>query len=294
MSWYERWPRYVPVAERRVKATRETVRLKKKGQTLSPVEVKGRGIASSFWGQAWCRNLESYSDYSNRLPRGRNYARNGSVIDLQVEQGAVKALVMGSKLYRITITIAPLKGTLWEKICRKCGGKINSLVELLQGRISNSVMETVSRRGEGLFPTPQEIKLNCSCPDWADMCKHVAAALYGVGARLDQKPELLFLLRKVDHEELILDAGSKKNFKKDQKGKSHLATTDLANVFGIDLDTSAPSQLPSQRKLNTNSSPPHQNPSSKRKRLSSRSKTKKTRLKKSAPPDKTALYPHSL
>lgn len=254
------------------------MRLGKKGKILSPIEIKGRGIAYSFWGQAWCRNLESYSDFSNRLPRGRTYVRNGAVIDLQVEPGEVKALVMGSELYRITITIAPVKEPLWKKLRQECGGKINSLVELLQGRISRAVMETVSRRGEGLFPTPPDIKLNCSCPDWADMCKHVAAALYGVGARLDQNPELLFLLRKVDHQELILDAGSRKIFTKGQKGKSSLATTDLANVFDIDLDTSPPSQLPSLRKLNMKPSPPKQNPLSNRKRLSSLLKRKKIRF----------------
>jgi len=69
-------------------------------------------------------------------------------------------------------------------------------------------MDRVCREGDGLFPSPAEIKLSCSCPDWADMCKHVASALYGVGARLDQKPQLLFVLRGVDENELIAGAGN--------------------------------------------------------------------------------------
>jgi uncharacterized Zn finger protein len=274
MSWYGGWRPYVPVAERRRKAVKEAGRLGKKGQTLAPVQIRGRGIANTFWGQAWCRNLESYSDYSNRLPRGRTYVRNGSVIDLKVEPGSVKALVMGSDLYRITIAIDPLKEPLWKKIRRACEGKINSLVELLQGKLSHGVMETVSRKGEGLFPTPQEIKLNCSCPDWADMCKHVAAALYGVGAQLDHKPELLFLLRKVDHQELILEAGSATTLTQSHTRESSLAPSDLATVFGIDLDTpSAPPPL--QQKPSKQPPPPHQGSSPKLHRTKPRKKTKK-------------------
>ena len=247
MSWYGGWRPYVSVAQRRQKALKTAERLGKKGQALAPVQIRGRGIADTFWGQAWCRNLESYSDYSNRLPRGRTYVRNGSVIDLTVSPGLVQALVMGSELYRITATIAPLNKNLWEKIRRECGGKIASLLELLQGRLSQAVMETVSRKGEGLFPSPKEIKLNCSCPDWANMCKHVAATLYGVGARLDHKPELLFQLRKVDHQELIMDAGSAKSLTQGQPLDSSLARADLSSVFGIDIDTTAPPSPPPQK-----------------------------------------------
>ncbi|MBP9128548.1 MAG: SWIM zinc finger family protein [Elusimicrobia bacterium] len=271
MSWYGGWRPYVSVGERRRMAAQTAARLGKKGQTLSPVQIIGRGIAESFWGQAWCRNLESYSDYSNRLPRGRTYVRNGSVIDLQVEPGSVKALVMGSELYRITISISPLNKNRWGKIRRECGGKIASLLELLQGRLSHAVMETVSRRGEGLFPTPQEIKLNCSCPDWADMCKHVAATLYGVGARLDHKPELLFQLRKVDHQDLIMDVGSAKTLTQGQTRDSRLATENLSTVFGIDLDTNALPPKPQQK-------PSKKSPT--RGRTKTRRKTKNGRTKK--------------
>ena len=198
MSWGFRWKPYVSVAQRRANAARETARLRKTGKELAAVQPAGRQIATTFWGKAWCDNLEAYSDYENRLPRGRTYVRNGSVIDLQIMPGEVLALVQGSDLYKIRIQIQPLAKARWKRILAESAGKIDSLIELLQGRLSAAVMQIVTRSGQGLFPAPKEISLSCSYPDWADMCKHVAAALYGVGTRLDDKPELLFLLRGVD------------------------------------------------------------------------------------------------
>src|ERR1700726_3038402 len=206
MSYFG-WRPYVLVAEKRRQAERKLAKLKKQGQSVAPVTIEGRAIAKSFWGKSWCNNLERYSDYENRLPRGRTYVRNGSVFDLQITKGKVAAAVSGSDLYTVTITIAPVAATQWKAICRDCAGTIDSLVELLQGRLSKGVMDRVCREGDGLFPTPKEIKLSCSCPDWADMCKHVAAVLYGVGARLDEKPALLFALRGVEAHELLASAG---------------------------------------------------------------------------------------
>ncbi len=171
---------------------------KKAGRLASPVVLAGRTIAGTFWGKAWCDNLEAYSDYANRLPRGRTYIRNGSVVDLQISEGKIASYVSGSELYEIEIKIKPLPHRLWKTIQTECAGKIDSLIELLQGKLSSAVMQVVTRQQTGLFPSPKEIDLDCSCPDWAGLCKHVAATLYGVGARLDEKPELLFLLRGVD------------------------------------------------------------------------------------------------
>jgi uncharacterized Zn finger protein len=239
MSFYG-WRPYVPVAERRRQAQRELAKLKKKGQSSAPVTIAGRNIATSFWGKSWCTNLERYSDYANRLPRGRTYVRNGSVVDLQIAKGEVTAMVAGSSLYRIKITIAPVKPPRWKSICRDCAGSVDSLVELLQGRFEKGVMDRVCREGEGLFPAPEEIKLSCSCPDWADMCKHVAAALYGVGARLDHKPQLLFVLRGVDENELIAGAGSGLALPKAAPGRAKvLDQGDVAAVFGLEMDDSA-------------------------------------------------------
>ena len=229
------WKPYVSVAERRRKAAAEMAKLKKKGHPVSPVVVEGRTIAKSFWGKAWCDNLESYSDFANRLPRGRTYARNGSVIDLRIDPGKVHALVSGSELYSVEIGVHPLEAQAWDAIIRECSGKVASLIELLQGRLSQAVMETVTRRGEGLFPLPRQISLRCSCPDAASMCKHVAATLYGIGARLDDEPELLFRLRHVEPMELIRQAANLPTMAPPGT-EGALDSADLSALFGIDLD----------------------------------------------------------
>jgi uncharacterized Zn finger protein len=114
------------------------------------------------------------------------------------------------------------------------------LVELLQGRFSKGVMDRICRPKLGLFPTPSEIKLSCSCPDWAEMCKHVAAVLYGIGARLDKEPELLFRLRGVDETELIATAGSAIPLAGPRPASAKiLEGVDLAGVFGIDIASAA-------------------------------------------------------
>ena len=230
---------YVPVAERRHTAAKEAAKLTRKGKQLAPVHLDGHTIARSFWGKAWCTNLESYSDYSNRLPRGRTYVRSGAVVDLQIASGQVTAKVSGSRLYSIEITIAAVAKERWRQVLGSCAGKIDSLVELLQGRLSQSVMATVTGRESGLFPSPKEITLSCSCPDWASMCKHVAAALYGVGNRLDERPELLFLLRKVDHLELVTQAAAPAaglGGRGKVSGTARLGSEDLGAMFGIEID----------------------------------------------------------
>src|ERR1039458_4488689 len=195
--FYE-WRPYVSVAERRRKAAREMAKLAKKGHPVSPVVIDGRAIAKTFWGKSWCENLERYSDYCNRLPRGRTYVRNGSVVDLQIAPSEIKARVSGSEIYEVVVNVSAVPKARWNSICADCAGAIDSLVELLQGRFSKGVMERICQQKTGLFPAPAEIHFTCSCPDWASMCKHVAAVLYGIGARLDERPGLLFKLRKVD------------------------------------------------------------------------------------------------
>ncbi|OGF04727.1 MAG: hypothetical protein A2W00_09540 [Candidatus Eisenbacteria bacterium RBG_16_71_46] len=230
------WRPYVSVAERRMKAARAMNRLRKRGGSISPVTIEGRAIAKTFWGKAWCDNLERYSDYSNRLPRGRTYVRNGSVVDLQVGAGEVIARVAGSSVYRVKVVVSPVPKPGWAAICRDCSGAIDSLVELLQGRFSKAVMERICREKTGLFPSPDEIKFDCSCPDWATMCKHVAAVLYGIGARLDQKPELLFQLRKVDEKALIARAGRGLPLaRKGPRADRILGGESLSRLFGIEM-----------------------------------------------------------
>ncbi len=238
MSWGFQWRPYVPVAQRRANAARQIAKMGKIGKAASPVVLQSKKIAATFWGKAWCDNLEAYSDYENRLPRGRTYVRNGSVMDLQISEGKVTAMVSGSELYKLEIKIKPLAKTLWKAIQAECAGKIDSLIELLQGRLSAGVMQVVTRQERGLFPTPKEISMDCSCPDWAEMCKHVAASLYGVGARLDEKPELLFVLRGLNPEDLIGKASAAEAVRQ-AKPASGVAIGDaeLADVFGIELES---------------------------------------------------------
>jgi len=235
---YGYWKPYVPVAKRRALAEKEAAKAKKSGQNMQPVFIAGQTIAKTFWGKAWCDNLEAYSDFSNRLPRGRTYVRNGSVIDLKIEPGKIRAQVMGSSLYQIEIGIAAVPDTQWQVLINQCTGSIASLVELLQGKLSKAVMERICQPKTGLFPEPKDIKLGCSCPDWATMCKHVAAVLYGVGARLDAHPELLFTLRQVDANDLVTQAAELSTKAKTTTASSKvLDDTELADVFGIEMDT---------------------------------------------------------
>jgi uncharacterized Zn finger protein len=235
MSWYYGFRPYVSVAQRRAEAAKEVAKRVKKGQTITPVRIEGRTIATTFWGQAWCTNLESYSDFANRLPRGRTYVRNGSVVDLQIEKGRIKALVSGSSLYEIKIEIAAQSKQNWRTLKEQSAGKISTLVELLQGKLSKAVMELVTDRDQGLFPKPAEITMRCSCPDYAGMCKHVAAVMYGVGNRLDSSPELLFLLRGVDHLELIEQAIPAASTRA-KGGAPTIASDDLGAIFDIEID----------------------------------------------------------
>src|SRR5580693_6809428 len=157
MSYYE-WHPYMPVAEKRRQAERKLAKLNKQGRSVAPVRIEGRTITKSFWGKSWCVNLERYSDYENRLPRGRTYVRNGSVIDLQIAPGVITAMVSGSSIYKVKVKVTPVAKARWQSICTDCAGAIDSLIELLQGRFSKGVMERVCRQKTGLFPSPDEIE----------------------------------------------------------------------------------------------------------------------------------------
>lgn len=267
---------YVPVAARRKKAEVAAAKARKAGAQLSPIAAYRGAIAKTFWGKAWCENLEHYSDFANRLPRGRTYARNGAVIDLTVTPGEVRAQVMGSSLYAIAVTVAEVPARQWQSISTDCSGSIASLVELLQGRLSTAVMERICKPGSGLFPLPKEIRFQCSCPDWALMCKHVAAVLYGIGARLDEQPELLFSLRKVDVKDLVshADVGLSVSSKRPARGKV-LDADALGDVFGIEMADSAPPK-PHKSTTSTPRKPSATTRSSKPTKATKATKTTKT------------------
>jgi len=243
------WRPYVPVWKRRQNAEKAMDKLRKKGVNIQPVVLEGRRIAETFWGKAWCEHLEKFSDYENRLPRGCTYVRNGSVCHLDIQKGRIEAKVRGSRIYDVEIAVKTLAPEKWKTLKKRCAGQVGSMLELLQGRMSNQVMSIVTDKSNGLFPLPKEIDLDCSCPDWADMCKHVAAVLYGVGARLDKKPELLFLLRGVDNVELVSEGAARSVVTRAPAGKGRvLDEKSISDVFGIDIGKPAAARTRPARK----------------------------------------------
>ena len=263
---------YVSVAQRQAKALKTMEKRRKKGLDVQPIEkISGRAIAKTFWGKQWCEHMESFHDFENRLPRGRRYARNGSVCHLGIEQGRVEALVMGSELYKISVDIETLSKQRWTKMKRACAGRIGSLLELLEGRLSDEIMTIVTDSKSGLFPKPKEIEFGCNCPDWASMCKHVAAVFYGIGVRLDAQPELLFVLRGVDHEELLaVDAGAVGAITSGRKSQQ-IDDGDLSDIFGVDIAERNDSPVKPAKKA-----PKKRKPARKK-------KAKKTKAKKATP-----------
>lgn len=241
MAYWQSYREYVPVAEKKAKAEKARKALAKKRPNLKPVIIEGTKLARTWWGKAWNRNLESYADYSNRIGRGKSYVKHGSVLHLEIQPGLITALVQGSrsKPYEISIKIQPLNRSLWKAIQEACGHRIESMEALLAGQLPEDVGGILTAQRTGMFPSPKEIGFDCSCPDWASMCKHVAAVLYGVGARLDDDPSLFFTLRSVEMQALISAAvsGQARMLTElaGQTSANMLADADLSAVFGIDL-----------------------------------------------------------
>ena len=239
MAYYDDYPPYVPVAVKKEKAKKQLEKLKKKNPDVTPVIIQGRSIATTWWGKAWNKNLEMYADYSNRIGRGRSYVRNGAVLDLKLEKGLARALVQGSrsKPYKIEIKVSPLAPDKWENILNLCRHKIDSLAELVEGKFPRELAELFTAGGDGLFPTAQEINFNCSCPDWADMCKHITAALYSIGARFDEDPTLFFKLRNIEFDRLLKKTIEQKMQSllenAGKKSSRVLADADVAALFGV-------------------------------------------------------------
>ncbi|MHB8126394.1 MAG: SWIM zinc finger family protein [Desulfitobacteriaceae bacterium] len=243
MSYDRGFPKYVPVAEKRSLAQKSIEKLKKKNPDISPVIITGTKLTRTWWGKSWNDNLKSYSDYSNRIGRGRSYVRNGAVLDLKITQGNIIALIQGSvsKPYQVNIVIQPLSKDIWEAMTKECAGKIDSLQELIEGKFPKALSELFTAKGKGLFPAPKEIALKCTCPDWANMCKHVAAVLYGIGARLDDDPTLFFVLRNIKIDDLISETISKKTKtlleKSKAKSRRVIEDSDISGMFGIEIET---------------------------------------------------------
>jgi uncharacterized Zn finger protein len=248
MAWYGRngwdyYPPYVSAGEKKARGALALAKLLKKSKRAAEPAVlvhRKRQLATTFWGRAWADNLERYADLANRLPRGRAYLRNGSLLDLAIGPGRVGAYVAGSELYRVTIVITPLAKARWRRIVTRCTGRIGSLIGLLRGELSAEVLGILADARDGLFPEPHELSLDCSCPDGAEVCKHVAAVLYGIAVRLDARPELFFTLRQVDQAELIGSATTGMVGRSRPSSGKRIAANRLSAVFGIELE-SAPS-----------------------------------------------------
>ena len=244
MSWD-----YEEAQERKERLQREIAKRQKRGEKFEalPAPAGQKKLSTTFWGQAWCRNLESYQVYESRLPRGRSYLRQGNVYNLEIEPGKLSAVVAGSELYDTSITIKPLPKEQWQQIVESSAGQVGSMLDLLAGKLGDGLMKVLTDPEGGLFPKPKEILFNCSCPDHADMCKHVSAVLYGVGVLLDTKPELLFTLRGVDQAELLSNASSAAiTYLSADTGD--LAGVDLSAIFGIDLNMDALPEPPGKKK----------------------------------------------
>lgn len=241
MSYWD-FPRYVSVAEKKAKAAKKLKEMSRKNPNLKPVILQGTAIARTWWGKAWNLNLERYADYHNRIGRGRSYVRHGAVLDLQIDPGEARAFVQGSQSrpYSVVINIRTLKKDIWQTILDQCQGMLESLQELLNGSFPKAIGEIFTHKDSGMFPSPKEIKFSCSCPDWAGMCKHVAATLYGVGARLDESPELFFRMRNVEMGDLIRQAVSDHKQKllarASRKSSRIIGEADLSATFGIELE----------------------------------------------------------
>ncbi len=292
------YPPYVSVARKKALAERKRNALKKKNPGIQPVIIEGRTLATTWWGKSWNRNLEQYADYANRIGRGRSYVRHGAVLDLQITPGTITALVAGSAgaPYRVTITIQPIPKKQWRHIQARCRDQMDSLKQLLAGRFPKTLEAVFTQKGKGLFPAPEEISLDCSCPDWAVMCKHVAAVLYGVGARLDQDPSLFFVLRKADVKDLVsetVNAGKKELLTRSRQKSSRIMEdqADLSGLFGIDLDKGAapdePTAKPKQPKKKPAASTRPPKPLKKKKNPATRAAANKG-PQKTVPPENTS------
>ncbi len=230
---------YVPVAQKKAEAKKVLEKLRKKNPNIEPVVINGNKIAKTWWGIAWTKNLESYADYSNRIGRGRSYVKNGFVLDLKIDKGIVTALVKGSsrKLYQVDIKVIPLSQEKWDRITAQCSHKIDGIAELASGQFPKELGEYFVTKDIGLFPSPKEIQLDCSCPDFAHMCKHVAAVLYGIGARFDEEPLLFFKLRNIDVDALIKKSMEEKMSSMLQNADSKtgrvMEDVDIADLFGL-------------------------------------------------------------
>ena len=229
---------YTSSAELKAKAKKNIAKLK----DAAPVCAhSARGpICLTWWGKEWCKNLESYAEYENRLPRGRRYVRAGGIIDLKIKDNVAKAKIQssGSGYYNVSVVFKKLRKEDMAKIVARSAQRIDNVDSLLKGDFPEDLKDLFTQEKPGLFPAPDEISFDCDCPDWTSMCKHVAAALYGVGIRIDESPKDFFALRGIDIENFLSGVVEDKValMLKNVNVKSDRIITDgdMAEIFGID------------------------------------------------------------
>ncbi len=233
---------YSQPTEKQLKAKVEETnkKAKKKGKTLEPVIIEGKKIVNSWWGKAWCENLERYADYASRLSRGKRYVKSGAVVDLKIGEGVVLAKVQGTRKtpYIVEVHIDPVDEDKMQTLIDQCTKKIENLEQLVNGTFPEELKELFISQN-GLFPNPREISFSCSCPDWAVLCKHVAAVLYGIGSRFDQDPLLFFELRGIDVNRFI-DTTIENRIESmlenvDKPSNRIIESDDYADLFGLKL-----------------------------------------------------------
>lgn len=223
------------------KLEKKIARRRQEGEPLQSLLPNAkRDLCTTFWGQAWNRHLVAHAQYQGAMSPARTALRRGQVMDLQITPGEARSVVAHHDLWEVHIHIKPLDEETWSELKTACAGKIGSLLELLDGKLSDEVMREVTHTEHGLFPSPGEIRCRCTCEDESDLCRHSAATLYGVGVKLDESPALLFELRQVNPAELsaaVTSSMGEWDLPDFAINAEDLPMGDLSALFGIDLES---------------------------------------------------------
>ncbi len=226
--------RYVRVQKRRTYARDIAAQLERQGEILTPAVAHGKNIANQFWGRAWCHAIDEWQDCAYRLPGGRSLLKNGGVIDLKISRNSVIARVAADQVYDVQLHYRDADPYSVAELRSQCAGKLTGLLDFIQGKLSEEVMQYICNPVYGLFPEYGDFKISCTCLDDAVLCRHAAAALYAVATRLDDEPELFFTLRGIDAkdffeaEDILTQTGS--------NSAEGLSADELSKTFGIDIE----------------------------------------------------------
>jgi len=192
-------------------------------------QSKQGAFGKSWWAKRWIQVLESFN-IGARLGRGRSYARQGQVTAITIDKGRITAAVQGSrpKPYDVTITVKGIATSGWKKLIQAISGQALFAANLLAGQMPQDIEDAFKAVGLSLFPKQlKDLHTDCSCPDWSNPCKHIAAVYYLLGEEFDRDPFLLFKLRGLSREELVRLLGDHSHPKKKKNGKSRIESAGL-------------------------------------------------------------------